>query len=212
MDIIASDGTTRSVFVSVETTARFLGVSRGTAYSLAHSYLDSGEGIRCVRLGARLARARGVAAGGSSKFAFTDLVAASSSRFESRVVPPWRFDIAGRRHSSSIGHVQPPHAFRPMTIDIALAIATSPLDDKIQWAPPGPWTLTAPANGSPAASANPAASVQPTLAHGPNAPKHPSRCSAATSAWYGLIGVPSGRRSSKCRCGSRRCRCRRGTR
>ena len=54
MDIITTDGSTQPAFVSVETAARYLGISRGTGYALANKYLETGEGVRCMRLGARL--------------------------------------------------------------------------------------------------------------------------------------------------------------
>jgi hypothetical protein len=44
----------RAAFVSVETAARFLGISRGMAYQQAHDHLEGGGGLRCVRIGHRL--------------------------------------------------------------------------------------------------------------------------------------------------------------
>jgi len=44
----------RAAFVSVETAARFLGISRGMAYQQARQHLEHGDGLRCVRIGHRL--------------------------------------------------------------------------------------------------------------------------------------------------------------
>lgn len=40
--------------VNVQVAARMLGISRGSAYKLAHAYLDTGPGLPCVVLGRRL--------------------------------------------------------------------------------------------------------------------------------------------------------------
>lgn len=49
-----AERSTRSAFVSVETAARFLGISRGMAYQQARQHLAHGGGLRCVRIGHRL--------------------------------------------------------------------------------------------------------------------------------------------------------------
>lgn len=41
-------------FVSVTEAARFLGISRGLAYKLAHQYLTTGHGLVCERFGNRI--------------------------------------------------------------------------------------------------------------------------------------------------------------
>lgn len=38
-------------FVSIESAARFLGISRAMAYEQANRFLDDGDGLRCIRLG-----------------------------------------------------------------------------------------------------------------------------------------------------------------
>jgi hypothetical protein len=43
-----------ATFVSVEEAARFLGISRGLAYSETHRYLAAGEGLCCIRIGNRI--------------------------------------------------------------------------------------------------------------------------------------------------------------
>lgn len=50
----AVDQAPRVAFVNVETAARFLGISRGMAYQQARQHLDTGGGLRCIRIGHRL--------------------------------------------------------------------------------------------------------------------------------------------------------------
>jgi hypothetical protein len=40
-------------FVNIDDAARFLGISRGLAYKEAHRFLESGEGLRCIKVGDR---------------------------------------------------------------------------------------------------------------------------------------------------------------
>lgn len=47
-------GDTSPAFVSVETAAKYLGISRAMAYQQAHQHLTHGGGLHCVRLGTRL--------------------------------------------------------------------------------------------------------------------------------------------------------------
>jgi len=41
-------------FVNIDDAARFLGISRGLAYKEAHRFLETGEGLRCIKVGDRL--------------------------------------------------------------------------------------------------------------------------------------------------------------
>jgi hypothetical protein len=41
-------------FVNIDDAARFLGISRGLAYKEAHRFLETGDGLRCVKVGERL--------------------------------------------------------------------------------------------------------------------------------------------------------------
>lgn len=45
---------TETRFVNIDDAARFLGISRGLAYKEAHRFLETGEGLRCLRVGDRL--------------------------------------------------------------------------------------------------------------------------------------------------------------
>jgi len=41
-------------FVNIDDAARFLGISRGLAYKEAHRFLETGDGLRCIKVGDRL--------------------------------------------------------------------------------------------------------------------------------------------------------------
>jgi hypothetical protein len=41
-------------FVNIDDAAMFLGISRGLAYKEAHRFLETGDGLRCVKVGERL--------------------------------------------------------------------------------------------------------------------------------------------------------------
>ena len=41
-------------FVNIDDAAKFLGISRGLAYKEAHRFLNTGEGLRCIKVGDRL--------------------------------------------------------------------------------------------------------------------------------------------------------------
>ena len=41
-------------FANIDDAARFLGISRGLAYKEAHRFLETGEGLRCIKVGDRL--------------------------------------------------------------------------------------------------------------------------------------------------------------
>lgn len=41
-------------FVNIDDAAKFLGISRGLAYKEAHRFLETGEGLRCIKVGERL--------------------------------------------------------------------------------------------------------------------------------------------------------------
>jgi hypothetical protein len=41
-------------FVNIDDAARFLGISRGLAYKEAHRFLETGDGLRCIKVGERL--------------------------------------------------------------------------------------------------------------------------------------------------------------
>jgi hypothetical protein len=41
-------------FVNIDDAAMFLGISRGLAYKEAHRFLETGVGLRCIKVGDRL--------------------------------------------------------------------------------------------------------------------------------------------------------------
>jgi hypothetical protein len=41
-------------FVNIDDAATFLGISRGLAYKEARRFLETGDGLRCVKVGERL--------------------------------------------------------------------------------------------------------------------------------------------------------------
>jgi hypothetical protein len=41
-------------FVNIDHAASFLGISRGLAYKEAHRFLETGDGLRCIKVGERL--------------------------------------------------------------------------------------------------------------------------------------------------------------
>jgi hypothetical protein len=45
---------TSARFVNIDDAARFLGISRGLAYKEAHRFLETGVGLRCIKVGDRL--------------------------------------------------------------------------------------------------------------------------------------------------------------
>lgn len=54
MTMINDHDDARPRCIGVERAGKRLGISRGTAYKQAHEFLDSGVGLPCFRIGARI--------------------------------------------------------------------------------------------------------------------------------------------------------------